>query len=144
MPIQFSPRVGQVVLCAFPDCLTAPEMVKTRPVVVVTPRLKGRTDLVGVVPLSTTAPNPICAYHCRIAASSMPDALRATSVEVWAKCDMVYTFRLARLDRFKQGRDRVTGKRLYDTGQLTRTELDAVRQCVATAFGLRENRFPEH
>ena len=66
----------------------------------------------------------------------MPRPLQATTLEVWAKCDMVYTFCLARLDRFKSGKDRNSGKRLYDSGQLTGAEMDEVRRCVAAAFGI--------
>ena len=136
MGLKFPPRVGQVLLCEFPSSLTPPEMVKTRPVVVVTPRLTGRSGLVGIVPLSTTAPHPICSHPCRVAMSSMPRPLQATTLEIWAKCDMVYTFCLARLDRFKSGKDRNSGKRLYDSGQLTGAEMDEVRRCVAAAFGI--------
>lgn len=143
MALKFPPPVGQVLLCEFPSSLTPPEMVKTRPIVVVTPLLKGRSGLVGIVPLSTTAPDPICSHHCRVAISSMPRPLQATTLQVWAKCDMVYTFCLARLDRFKSGKDRNSGKRLYDSGQLTGVEMDAVRRCVAAAFGIRAGMLDE-
>lgn len=137
MAILYPPRVGTVLICEFPSSFVAPEMVKTRPVVVITPPTAGRTNLVGVVPLSTTPPNPVCAFHCRVAISSMPRSIQARATEVWAKCDMVYTFGLQRLDRFKAGKDKGTGKRLYETGQLTGEEVDAVRRCMAAAFGIR-------
>ncbi|WP_454832451.1 type II toxin-antitoxin system PemK/MazF family toxin [Pseudoxanthomonas wuyuanensis] len=137
MAILYAPRVGAVLLCEFPSSFVAPEMVKTRPVVVVTPKMKGRANLVGVVPLSTTPPNPICVFHCKVAIGSMPRSIQAEATEVWAKCDMVYTFALHRLDRFKAGREHATGKRLYDAGQLSGDEVDAVRRCMASAFGIR-------
>lgn len=67
----------------------------------------------------------------------MPRSIQAKATEVWAKCDMVYTFGLHRLDKFKAGKDKATGKRLYEAGQLTGEEVDAVRRCMAAAFGIR-------
>ncbi|WP_414694795.1 type II toxin-antitoxin system PemK/MazF family toxin [Pinirhizobacter sp.] len=91
------PRNGAVVLCMFPGEFVPPEMVKTRPVVVVSPRIPGRDELVSIIALSTTAPEPRQAHHCEIPMSAMPKSLQANERKVWAKCDMIYTFRLSRL-----------------------------------------------
>lgn len=130
------PRVGAVVLCMFPEGLAAPEMIKTRPVVVISPKIPGRRNLAAIVPLSTTEPNPKLAHHCEIPIRLMPKSLQAKADHVWAKCDMLYTFALDRLDRFKVGRDRVTGKRLYEAGQLELEHILQIRRCIAAALGI--------
>lgn len=130
------PKVGAVVLCFFPPDFSPPEMVKTRPVVAISPRIQGRHDLVGIVPLSTTEPQPMLAHHCEVPIQQMPRSLQHSATRVWAKCDMVYTFSLSRLDRFKAGRDRSSGKRLYEVGQLDLDSILNVRRCIAHAFGI--------
>lgn len=51
---------------------------------------------------------------------------------------MLYTFGLGRLDRFKAGRDRVTGKRLYESGQLELEQIIGLRICIAAALGITQ------
>ena len=136
MPLLHPPKVGAVVLCSFPDELVPPEMVKTRPVVVISPRIPGRHELASIVPLSTKEPTPLLAHHCEIPIRLMPKALQAEATRVWAKCDMLYTFSIDRLDRFKAGRDRATGKRLYAVGQLELEQIIQIRRCIAAALGI--------
>lgn len=136
MALFHPPKVGAVVLCMFPDELVPPEMVKTRPVAVISPRIPGRHGLVSIVPLSTTEPTPLLAHHCEIPIRLMPKSLQAEAVRVWAKCDMLYTFSLERLDRFKAGKDRSTGKRLYEVGQLELEQILQIRRCIAAGLGI--------
>lgn len=136
MALFHPPSVGAVVLCMFPEELVAPEMVKTRPVVVISPRIPGRHDLATIVPLSTKEPEPFLAHHCEIPIRLMPKSLQAEATRVWAKCDMLYTFSLGRLDRFKAGRDRPTGKRLYEVGQLELEQIIAIRRGIAAGMGI--------
>lgn len=91
-----------------------PEMIKVRPVVVIR---KHRTNslLVTVVPLSTTAPDCVLDYHLKLTSH-----LQGASPICWAKCDMVATVSLSRLDRIKS-RDR-QGKRIYLISQLATDE----------------------
>lgn len=49
---------------------------------------------------------------------------------MWAKCDMLSTVSLARLDRVK------TGKRRYVTFDLPGADFEAIRDCVRIALGL--------
>jgi uncharacterized protein YifN (PemK superfamily) len=121
-------------MCAFPDCLEEPEMVKTRPVVVLTREHRGRSRLCTVVPLSTTRPEPMLDFHVRIDEQRLPRALGQH--ETWAKCDMLYTLSIDRLDRVRSGRSRTTGQRLYETGRITLEELAAVRRAIVFALGL--------
>ena len=133
--LSFHPKPGDILLCRFPECLKAPEMVKVRPVVVVSPRIAGRAALVCVVPLSTTEPEPIGDHHVELPIARMPRSLQAEARRVWAKCDMLYTFSLERLDRFKAGKDRSSGKRLYEVGRLELNELREVRRRAAVVLG---------
>lgn len=136
MALFHPPAVGAVVLCMFPDELAAPEMIKTRPVAVVSPRITGRHDLATIVPLSTKEPVPFLPHHCEIPIRLMPKSLQSEATRVWAKCDMLYTFSLERFDRFKAGRDRATGKRLYEVGQLELAQILEIRRCIAAGLGI--------
>ena len=62
MAITFHPNPGTVLICDF-NGLIIPEMVKTRPVVVISPRLRHRTGLCTIIPLSTTPPDPKMPWH---------------------------------------------------------------------------------
>ena len=55
MPISFHPRAGQMFMCDFTG-FQPPEMVKVRPVVVISPKLPFRAEIVTIVPISLTAP----------------------------------------------------------------------------------------
>lgn len=102
MPLQHVPKAGQVLVCDFRGYIR-PEMVKVRPVVIVSPNHLRHPGLVTVVPLSTTAPDAVQPYHYRLANNPIPgDA----ATELWAKCDMAATVCLERLDRRKIGRGR--------------------------------------
>ncbi|HEX4479977.1 MAG TPA: type II toxin-antitoxin system PemK/MazF family toxin, partial [Rudaea sp.] len=86
-----------VLICNFAG-FKAPEMVKARPVVVVSPNHLVRPGLVTVVPLSTTPPMPVEPYHYRLRGSPIPgDPID----EVWAKSDMICSVGVHRLDRVK-------------------------------------------
>ncbi len=61
MAITFYPRMGQVLVGDFSD-LSPPEMTKIRPVIVVSPRLPHRSELVAIVPISTTEPSTLCLF----------------------------------------------------------------------------------
>jgi len=63
--IQFFPKAGMVLMCDF-DGYQVPEIVKTRPVVVVSPNHLIRPGLVSVVPLSLTPPDPVQPYHYQL------------------------------------------------------------------------------
>ncbi|WP_150802226.1 type II toxin-antitoxin system PemK/MazF family toxin [Pseudomonas fluorescens] len=127
MPLQYQPREGSVLICDFRG-YEVPEMVKVRPVVVIR---KHRTNrlLVTVVPLSTTAPESFLDHHL-----GLENHLQGGSPVCWAKCDMVATVSLPRLDRIKR-RDR-QGKRVYEISQLSAEEFAAIKAAVRSALGL--------
>ena len=129
MPLKFQPKAGSVVICDFHG-FVAPEMVKKRPVVVIA-KHKHNSGLVTVVPLSTTHPNPVAPYHHRLKENPLPD--KPKDLVTWAKCDMVVTVSLARLDRYK------VAKREYVVPSIPAEELEAIRHCVGIALHIDKN-----
>ncbi len=96
MGLLYQPRPGNVVMYDFAGYIV-PEMIKVRLVVVLARNRKNRR-LVTVVPLSTTAPSVVEDHHHELATNPLP---AKAGVRCWAKCDMVATVSLARLDRVK-------------------------------------------
>lgn len=133
MAIQFHPHAGTVLMCNFDTGFKEPEMVKVRPVVVVSPRRRSGPPLCTVVPLSTTRPEPVEAHHHLLEPASLPS--RLVKNENWAKGDMLYTVCLDRLDRVKAGRG-ADGTRLYVAQRVTDADLAAIHRCIAAALGL--------
>lgn len=134
MPLLYYPREGEILVCDYTG-FSSPEMTKSRPVVVVSPRLRRRADLVAVIPLSTTAPDHIEDYHCQITLAN-PLPAPFDSPDMWAKCDMISTIAKARLDRFKRPRRPHGGARTWDSGQLTPAQLLAVKRAMLCGLGL--------
>ena len=140
--LKFHPEPGTILICDYSTGFKKPEMIKRRPVLTISPRLKRRDGLVTVVPLSTTEPKPICDHHCKI---SIKPALPAPfdSEEVWVKADMLATVGFGRLDLVRTGRDPF-GKRKYLTRQLEPDQLRIVYQCVLNSIGLGRLTWPEN
>lgn len=131
--MQYQPREGSVVRCDFRGMIE-PEMVKVRDVVVLT-KHKKNSKLVTVVPLSSTAPTHPQPYHYMLQKNPRPDGDPA--IEVWAKCDMVYTVTLERLE-MHYTRTRRGGRQVQQV-LLHPNEFAAIRQCVAIGMGLANN-----
>jgi mRNA interferase MazF len=128
LPLTFHPGPGTIVICDFSTGFRPPEMVKVRPVVVISPRRR-TIQLVTVVPLSSTAPVPPEPWHYRL----LPGAYPPARGPIWAKCDMVQTVGLARLDRV---RAKIQGQSVYQAFQLGGAELAAILAGVRAALGL--------
>lgn len=133
MALRFHPHPGTLLMCNFDTGFRPPEMVKVRPVVVVSPRRRRGPGLYTVVPLSTTPPDPVEPYHHRLDPSSLPQPIAGRAT--WAKCDMLYTVSLDRLDRIRVGRHR-NGRRIYVDHHLTSEDWQAVRRGIVLALGL--------
>lgn len=112
-------------MCNFSG-FVAPEMIKTRPVVVISPNHMQRPGLVAVVPLSTTAPVPEQNYHYRLTGNPVP----GSNAVAWAKCDMVVSVRLDRLDRFRLDRCN------YVTGHISMEQVREIRIKAAYSLGV--------
>ncbi|WP_374944657.1 type II toxin-antitoxin system PemK/MazF family toxin [Sphingomonas sp.] len=141
MPLSYYPPAGEILVCHYDLDPVEPEMRKTRPVVVVGPRLRRRARLVTVVPLSTTEPIPVERFQYRIDLDpALPPPFDAPVA--WAKCDMVSSVSLDRLDRFKIPRARYGGPRQWMVGRVSPEQLRAVR--VATLCGLGFESLTKH
>lgn len=97
MALPYFPRRGEVLVCDFDTGFQPPEMVKKRPVVVVSRKDSHNRKLCTVVPFSTTAPNPVHNWHHPLPHVQVP-GLQAMNT-MWAKCDMVVTVSFDRLNK---------------------------------------------
>ena len=127
MTLPFYPRMGHVLMGDFTD-LREPEMTKVRPVIVVSPRLPYRSDLVAVVPTSLTAPRHSLPFCFRLSKNYHPN--EPDDLPCWAKADMVTNIALRRLDGFKIGR------RKWHYPELSAADLVGVRHAVLCGLGL--------
>jgi uncharacterized protein YifN (PemK superfamily) len=125
MALLYQPRPGCVVMCDFAGNIV-PEMIKVRPVVVIARNRKNRL-LVTIVPLSSTVPTAVEDHHHQLSANPLPGK---AAVRCWAKCDMVATVSLSRLDRVKGP------KRQYVVPTLPMEDFEAIRRGVAIALDL--------
>ncbi len=130
--IHHHPNPGEVLICAFDNVAIGAEMIKRRPSVVVSRRDSHARGLVTVVPLSTTPPHPPRAWHHplpHLKIAGWPDA-----AVTWAKCDMLATVSVTRLNKpyIKTRRD----GRIYRTLLLAAEDLAAVQDGVRAYLGL--------
>lgn len=134
MSISYYPSAGEVLLCNFETGFIEPEMVKLRPVVIISPRLRGCGNLATVIPFSTTPPIIIEDYHYLL---ELENALPYPFDEnpIWLKCDMIYRVSRDRLDRFN-GKRLPNGKRQYLSGHVNATQLIDIKKAVLHSIGL--------
>ena len=130
MPIQFQPKPGSIVICDFSGYIV-PEIVKRRPVVVIA---KNRTNsqLVTVVPLSTTEPKPKTACHHELSGNPIPGN---AAITMWAKCDIVATVSLARIELYRT-KPRGAPKRIFHQISVTPEDFAAIKVAVLHALHL--------
>ena len=114
-----------VLICDFNTGLKATDMINRWTVVVISPRLRRSNQLCTIVPLSTTAPNPVEPFHHRMDPRSLPGKLARR--KTWAKCDMLATVSLERLDRVMIGKES-GGKRIYVAEQVRTEDLEDIRR----------------
>ena len=113
-------------------------MVKNhRPVIVLSPPISGRSNLVTILALSTSCPSPIMPYHYKLPKASMPQLGRFQEKDTWVKADMIYTVGFHRLDLIRLGkRDVNTGKRLYFRQKLGREQMTEIYKCMLHGLNL--------
>lgn len=104
----FHPKQGQIVFCKF-EGLKTPEMVKERPVIIMTKKLPFRKDLFTVLPLSTTKPPKILDWHYKLDKKYIPNTPFFKG-DCWVKADMVYTLSVKRMWLIRLG----GGRYFYD------------------------------
>ena len=96
--LPYLPRPGEVLVCNFDDGgFMPPEMVKKRPVIVVSRKDSHGRYLCTVVPVSATAPEIRRIWHHPLPHLRVPGF--ADSEDRWAKCDMIATVGFARLHK---------------------------------------------
>lgn len=134
MPIKFDLPPRTILVCDYSKGgFRAPEMIKRRPVVVVSPRLRHRSGLLSVVPLSLTAPDRPSDHHCEVA---MPCTLPGfPSMVCWVKADMVATVGFERLDMLRTDRDQM-GKRKYLIPKISEDDFEKIKASIRAALGL--------
>lgn len=128
MALTIHPGIGQMLMCDFSTGFRTPEMVKVRPVIVLSTR---RGGLVTVVALSTAAPDPVERCHIRLPKACMPQLRHFQERDSWVKGDMIYTVGHHRLNLIRLGkRDPDTGKRIYFTQKLGSERMKEVYGCI--------------
>ena len=128
----FHPDPGLILQCDFSTGFKEPEMVKSgRPVIVVSPRMRGRADLVTVVALSTVAPDPVMQFHLQLPRACLPQLGHFQEKDTWVKGDMVYAVGFHRLDLIRLGkRDPQTNRRLYFRNRLGKEHMKQIYACI--------------
>lgn len=135
MALQYHPEPGTILICDYTG-FREPEMVKRRPVVLISPRLKRRDTLATVVPLSTTPPDSVSDFHYELELDQ-PLPAPFDSPKMWVKADMLATVGFHRLDLIRSGRG-ADGKRKYLTQKITMVQLRCVYRAVLHAIGMSD------
>lgn len=128
MSISFYPKMGQMLMADFSD-LSEPEMTKIRPVVVISPKLPYRSELVAIVPVSLTAPRHTLPFCYQLSRNYHP--LEDDNLSCWAKADMVMNIALKRLNGFK------TGRRRWIVPEISEADLAGIRNAVLCGLGFK-------
>lgn len=124
------PRKREVLGCSF-EGFSRPEICKRRPVIVLSCS-RARPGLAIVVPLSTTPPRPLQAWHYPMTRASSWDRR-----ERWAKCDMVYAVSLKRFFPWRLGKG-TDGKRNYLFGfRVSESDFTAIQRAVLSALDIK-------
>ena len=112
MAINEHPRMGTILRCNFDTGFRVPEMVKMRPVVVISHKMSLRHRLCTVVPISTDQPRFIMPYHYELTNIDPPLPPPYEDGPNWVKGDMVVAVSFERLDFLRYGKDK-SGNRIY-------------------------------
>ncbi len=107
-----------------------PEMVKSRPVVVVSPRNRREDELVIVVPISSSPPNSFKKFTVRLRHKDLDD-------DSWAKCDMPTTVSVHRLRPMRQPRYPGQNAPIPNV-QISGSQLRQVREALIRSVGAME------
>lgn len=133
MTVVSHPVPGTIVRVDLSQGFKPPEMVKRRPVIVLSPPIAGRQQLCTVVPLSTTAPRRVMPHHLEIEFDP-PLPHPYASPTAWVKGDIVLTVAFHRLRLLFDGK--ADGQRTYDVRVLDPAVFAQVQRCVRAGLGL--------
>ncbi|WP_275086841.1 MULTISPECIES: type II toxin-antitoxin system PemK/MazF family toxin [Pseudomonas] len=120
----YHPKQGDVLLCDFTRGFVAPEMLKVRKVIVISPNATNRRRLCTVVPISSTAPEHEENWHHLLRKNPLESD---GYIQLWVKCDMIYTVSFERLDKLHK---KTRKGREYFVPRLTDDDLRCVLDCV--------------
>lgn len=127
MRLPYLPKTGEVLICNFDDGgFMPPEMVKRRPVVVVSRKDSHDRYLCTVVPISSTPPDERKVWHHPLPHLRVPGF--EDTHDRWAKCDMIATVGFERLT--KPYRHTMGHGRQFIGVHLRDEDLAAVRECI--------------
>ncbi|BDU77566.1 type II toxin-antitoxin system PemK/MazF family toxin [Mesoterricola sediminis] len=132
MALPFDPKPGTIVICDFRGFI-APEMVKPRPAIVVSPKFRRREKLCTIVPLSTTDPRKVEPYH-HLLTLDPPLPYPFDSPTCWVKGDLLYTVSYERLD-LPHKREPYS-RRTFITRIIGEDDLEKIRICIQHGLGI--------
>lgn len=112
LPTGLYPDQRDVWMCDF-DGYVAPEIVKERRVIIVSPRNDG-ARLALVVPVSTTPPRVVRPVHVRLPGERTYPCFSGAP-EVWVKGDLIAHVRFDRLSRVRAGGREIRTVRIHPT-----------------------------
>lgn len=94
----FHPKQGHYLICDFQRGFVPPEIVKVRPVIVIskTDSHGPHRELCTVAVISTTAPKKVMPWHHQLSFNPNP---ADSTTPAWVKCDMIYTVSYSRLTK---------------------------------------------
>jgi uncharacterized protein YifN (PemK superfamily) len=129
----FHPKQGHYLICNFDYGFVLPEIVKPRPVIVIskTDSHGPHKNLCTVVALSTTPPHPKLPWHWMLSFNPNPNR---SDTPVWVKGDMIYTVSYYRLDRPHIKTHRLG--RTYQNIRIAKPEIEGILNGIAHYFGL--------
>jgi mRNA interferase MazF len=133
MTVTSHPIPGTIVRVDLSEGFRAPEMVKRRPAIVISPPIPGRPFLCTIVPLSTTPPSRVLSHHMQITLDPALPFPYGTQT-MWVKGDMVMTVAFHRLKLLFSGKE--NGQRIYDVRVLDAATFQNVKNCVRSGLGL--------
>lgn len=127
-------KAGNVFMLDFGELeLEPPEMVKRRMVAVVSPKgLNNDRNLATVIPLSTSPPNDPVKHVVPLS----KEYYWAGDAQIFAKCDMIYTLSLARLEHLTAYKRSKRGSNYQPVPQLSAEDLRNIRIGIAHAVGM--------
>lgn len=136
MGLSYHPKPGTIVMCDFTTGFSRPEMVKRRPVLIISPKMKRGSDLCTVVAISSAAPEPVEKWHYQLPKPSMPQRKTFQRRTSWVKADMIYRVSFDRLNRIQLDRKKGSSKRAYFDQRLGREQMADIYGCVLHALNL--------
>lgn len=131
MALPYHPIPGTVLVCDYATGFKAPEMVKKRLCITISPRLRRREGLVAVVPLTQTPPHVLEPWHVPL----IIDVPHWGADRRWAACDMVATVSFQRLNQ-PHSKNVNTGARRHHQIELDPAIVADLRRAVRAGLGL--------